>query len=128
MYRNYEGYRSPTEGEAIANIMREEKKESRKMLKAVMQRMELVHSDVFDSITCFAVTEPAHKCDATESARCKGYSFCPFYKSINDQIASLKEANKRLANLPWDTQRKIAHDYYRGKMPWLDGTDNDEEE
>ena len=127
MYRNSEGYVSPTEGAAFHNILREEKREVRAMTKALLKEITAARKQTDgDDDTCFAFSPEEEQkrftgeCKATNQLRCPGCESCPFYKSRNKLLEDRMAADERLRNLPFGTQKHISEKYYQGQMPWRD--------
>ena len=64
---------------------------------------------------CFA--EKKRGCGAVIGGRnCEG---CPFYKTEEQQKASLEKAYERMRSLSAEMQRYYANLYHNGQMPWL---------
>ena len=123
-YRNGEGYYSPTEGEALGNIVREEKREAKQALRDILSSGMLVNEAIEEDGVCFAFIPEEQRtsgtgcCKATENVLCPGCECCSYYKTRTQYVASLRAANERLRSLPYGKQIHIAEKYYSGVMPW----------
>lgn len=56
-------------------------------------------------------------CTALDVERCP--ERCRFYKTEQDQAASIGRAHRRIASLSIGQQQEISIKYYDGFMPWL---------
>lgn len=57
------------------------------------------------------------ECVALDVKECPGS--CRFYKTEQDQAASIGRAYRRIASRPIAVQQDISIKYYNGYMPWL---------
>ena len=124
IWRNGEGYYDPTAGEAISNIIREER------LKERLRRLGLLPADEKNDgrkraspETCFAYI-PADvsssgfpDCTALMGG-CPGFSKCAFYKGVSTQKADIEKAYEQIRQKPYREQMAISMKYYSGRMPW----------
>ncbi len=70
---------------------------------------------------CFAHNEQKN-CSILAVPVCPGEA-CPFYKSSVELRKERYMANRRLASLDAEEQRRIADNYFNGRKPWLEGGD-----
>ena len=130
MYRNSEGYPDPTAGEAMANILRERKRELRNMEryggkdKNVMSSGDSRQAHKSSMETCFAympegMLRDRINCGAL-AGRCPGFGKCNFYRGITEHRESLKKAYSLMRHKPRKVQYKTSRKYYSGTMPWLE--------
>ena len=129
IWRNGEGYYDPTAGEAISNIIREEK------LKRRMQRLGLLTADgKKDGVdrkrrvsleTCFAyipadISGSGYPDCTALTGGCPGFRKCAFYKGISAYKADLMKTHAVIRQKPFREQMCISQVYYSGRMPWME--------
>ena len=126
IWRNGEGYYDPTAGEAISNIIREEKLKARK--ERAMRGKEKTSALAADT----GKTEPPEMCfayipanlsgdyrDCTAlSGYCPGFKACHFYRGMTEHEESLNKAYAAIRRKPQRAQLIISLKYYYGRMPW----------
>ena len=134
IWKNGEGYYDPTAGEAISNIIRDEK------LKKRMERLGLIPAentaagrDRKRSVsleTCFAYI-PADisgggypDCTALTGG-CPGFGKCAFYKSMSEYKAGITKVYAAIRRKPLREQFTISKLYYSGRMPWVREADDE---
>jgi hypothetical protein len=124
IWRNGDGYPDPTAGEAISNIIREER------LKERMRRRGLFPPDGTNTSrrhtsleTCFAYI-PADvsgggypECTALTGG-CPGFDKCAFYKGVSRHREDVDRTYEQIRQRPYREQLAISLKYYSGKMPW----------
>ena len=129
IWRNGEGYYDPTAGEAISNIIREEK------LKKRMRRLGLLPVDGKNDggdrkkraslETCFAyipadISESGCPDCTALTGGCPGFRRCAFYKGISRHKADTERAYEAIRQKPYREQMFISLIYYSGRMPWME--------
>ena len=124
IWRNGDGYPDPTAGEAISNIIREER------LKERMRRRGLLPADDTNAAgkhtsleTCFAyipadVSGGGYPDCTALTGGCPGFGKCAFYKGVSRQKADIEKAYEQIRQRPYREQLAISMKYYSGKMPW----------
>ena len=124
IWRNGDGYPDPTAGEAISNIIREER------LKERMRRRGLLPADDTNAAgkrasleTCFAyipadVSGGGYPDCTALTGGCPGFDKCSFYKGVSRQRSDVERTYEQIRQRPYREQMLISLKYYSGKMPW----------
>ena len=124
IWRNGDGYPDPTAGEAISNIIREER------LKERMRRRGQLPADDTNAAgkrasleTCFAyipadVSGGGYPDCRALTGGCPGFDKCYFYKGVSRHKADVDRTNEQIRQRPYREQLAISMKYYSGKMPW----------
>ncbi len=124
IWRNGDGYPDPTAGEAISNIIREER------LKERMRRRGLLPADGTSTDgkrtsleTCFAyipadVSGGGYPDCRALTGGCPGFDKCSFYKGVSWHMADVERTYEQIRQRPYREQLAISMKYYSGKMPW----------
>ena len=124
IWRNGDGYPDPTAGEAISNIIREER------LKERMRRRGLLPPDGTSTDgkrasleTCFAyipadVSGGGYPDCRALTGGCPGFGKCSFYKGVSRHKADVDRTYEQIRQRPYREQLAISMKYYSGKMPW----------
>ncbi len=124
IWRNGDGYPDPTAGEAISNIIREER------LKERMRRLGLLPPDGTNTgrrhtslETCFAyipadVSGGGYPDCTALTGGCPGFGKCAFYKGVSRHRADVERTCEQIRQRPYREQMAISMKYYSGRMPW----------